>query len=329
MTLITEAENHIVMRNLALLAARILISATLLYLALRGIDFASVRARLSDINLGWFAASIGLTLIQVMLGAWRWIDISAGAGAPLGAAQTARFNLIGTFFNQTLPSTIGGDAMRLWLVKQTGAGWRNATYSVLVDRAIGFIALALIVIVSLPLSYQLIANPRGRLALELIGVGAIAASAGFLALTHCPAWIAEKFWPLQHIHACSQIANGVLFDIRRGPRIIVISLLVHLMTVAIAWCVTQSIAATAGFDQLFLLIPPIMLITMVPISIAGWGVREATMMVAFGYAGLAAADGTIVSLLFGASSFVVGIVGGLVWIASAEKAMPPEAPEII
>lgn len=63
---------------------------------------------------------------------------------------------------------------------------------------------------------------------------------------------------------------------------------------------------------------------MLPISIAGWGVREATMMVAFGYAGLAQTDGTIVSLLFGASSFIVGAIGGLIWILSAEKAAAPQ-----
>jgi hypothetical protein len=62
-----------------------------------------------------------------------------------------------------------------------------------------------------------------------------------------------------------------------------------------------------------------MLITMLPISIAGWGVREATMMVAFGYAGLAPTDGTVVSILFGAVYFIVGGMGGLVWIFSAEK----------
>jgi glycosyltransferase 2 family protein len=82
----------------------------------------------------------------------------------------------------------------------------------------------------------------------------------------------------------------------------------------------RSIEAPADFEQLFMLTPPIMLITMVPISIAGWGVREATMMVAFGYAGLAQADGTMVSILFGVVYFIVGALGGLVWIFSAEKA---------
>jgi hypothetical protein len=86
-----------------------------------------------------------------------------------------------------------------------------------------------------------------------------------------------------------------------------------------------------AFGQTFLLIPPVMLITMLPISIAGWGVREATMGLAFGYAGLMTNEGINISLLYGAVSFIVGGFGGLVWIFSAEKAakgaVPIEVPE--
>jgi uncharacterized membrane protein YbhN (UPF0104 family) len=63
-----------------------------------------------------------------------------------------------------------------------------------------------------------------------------------------------------------------------------------------------------------------MLITMLPISIAGWGVREASMALAFGYAGLATSEGINVALLYGAVFFVVGALGGLVWIFSVERA---------
>jgi hypothetical protein len=74
-----------------------------------------------------------------------------------------------------------------------------------------------------------------------------------------------------------------------------------------------------------------MLITMLPISIAGWGVREATMGLAFGYAGLMANEGVNISLLFGAVCFIVGAIGGVVWILSAEKAaqgaVPIEVPK--
>ena len=123
----------------------------------------------------------------------------------------------------------------------------------------------------------------------------------------------------------------MLFDRVHGPKVALLSVLVHVLTVVIAWCVVQSIAAPVLFGQIFQLVPPVMLITMLPISIAGWGVREATMGLAFGYAGLMASEGVNISLLYGAVSFIVGAVGGLVWILSAEKAaqrtVPIEVPK--
>jgi Uncharacterised protein family (UPF0104). len=62
--------------------------------------------------------------------------------------------------------------------------------------------------------------------------------------------------------------------------------------------------------------PPVILIATVPVSIAGWGVRESSMIVAFAYAGLAQSDGLTLSILFGAVGFIVGVVGGIVWIVS-------------
>jgi hypothetical protein len=118
----------------------------------------------------------------------------------------------------------------------------------------------------------------------------------------------------------------VIFNQERGSAVVVLSLLVHVLAVIIGWCVVQSIAAPVMFSQIFQLIPPVMLITMLPISIAGWGVREATMGLAFGYAGLMTSEGVNVSLLFGAVSFIVGAFGGLVWIFSAEKAAKGSAP---
>lgn len=321
------------MRGFLVLAARILVSGALLYLALRGVNFAAIQARLSQSSpewiLSWMALSVLVNIVQIFFGALRWREISGPCGAPLHATQAFKYNLIGTFFNQTLPSTIGGDAMRLWLVNRTGAGWRAATYSVLVDRAIGLIALAIIVVASLPWSFQLIGDSRGRLGLVLIDLAAISGGLGFLLLGHLPWTWLRTWWPTRHIHACSLIANRVLFNRNSGPKIAILSLCVHVLTVVIAWCVVRAISAPADFDQVFLLIPPIMLVTMLPISIAGWGVREATMMVAFGYAGLVQADGTMVSLLYGASSFVVGAIGGLVWVFSAEKVAktPDTLPE--
>jgi hypothetical protein len=311
------------MRRLLILSIRILVSLALLYLALRGINFAAIEVRLSQINLGWIALAVLVTVVQIFIGALRWREISEQCQAPLTDLQAFRYNMIGAFFNQTLPSSIGGDAVRLWLVNRSGAGWRAATYSILTDRAIGLIALALIIVASLPWSYGIIADSNGRLALAFLDFAALGGGLGFLLIGHLPwSWL-KTWWPTKHIHACSVIANKVIFNRRSGPKIAALSLSVHVLAVVIAWCAVHSISAPAEFEQVFMLIPPIMLITMMPISIAGWGVREATMMVAFGYAGLAPADGTVVSILFGAVYFIVGAAGGGVWIMSAEKTAAP------
>jgi uncharacterized membrane protein YbhN (UPF0104 family) len=320
------------MRGILLSAAKILISAALLYFSLRKVDLSELASRIDIASLGWIGLAIAVTFLQIFIGVLRWCEISEMCGAPLTTRQAMRYNVIGTFFNQTLPSSIGGDAMRLWLVARSGAGWRAATYSIFVDRAIGLIALAVIVVASLPWSYRLIGNADGRAALLFVDLAALAGGAGFLVLGRLNwPWL-ERLWGMHHLRACAVIANRVLFSRARGPKIAVLSLLVHVLAVVIAWCVVQSIAAPVGFGQIFQLIPPVMLITMLPISIAGWGVREATMGLAFGYAGLMTNEGVNVSLLFGAVSFIVGAFGGLVWIVSAEKAAqgtaPIEVPEV-
>jgi hypothetical protein len=208
-----------------------------------------------------------------------------------------RYNVIRTFFNQTPASSIGSDAVRLWLVAHAGAGWRAATYSIFVDRAIGLTALAIIIAASLPWSHRLIGDPNGRSALLVVDAVALAGGFGFLVLgmLRWP-WL-KHWWGTHRIYACAVIANRVIFSRARGPKIALLSVLV--LAVVIARCVVQSIVAPVVFGQVFL-------ITMLPISIAGWGVREATKGLAFGYAGLMTNDGINVSLLFGALSFIVG-----------------------
>jgi glycosyltransferase 2 family protein len=307
------------MRRIAVSSIKILVSAALLYVSLRTASFSDLVARLNLGSAMWIGVALTVAFFQVFIGALRWREISSDCGAPLSIPQANHFNLIGSFFNQTLPSSIGGDALRLWLVGRLW-GWRAATYSVFVDRAIGLIALAVIIVVSLPWSYNRIGDSHGRTALLIVDIAALAAGSGFLLLDKLPwPWL-KTWWGTQPLTACSRIANHALFSWKRGPRIAFLSLLIHLLAVVIAWCAARSIAAPVMFQQVFQLIPPVMLITMLPVSIAGWGVREATMGLAFGYAGLMTNEGVNVSLLFGAVYFIVGAFGGLVWILSAEKA---------
>src|SRR6266700_6463695 len=118
-----------IMRRLLILSVRVLVSLALLYLALRGINFAAIQSRLSQINVGWIALAMLVTVVQIFFGALRCREISAQCHAPLTDLQAFRYNMIGAFFNQPLPASIGGDAMRLCRVNRTCAGWLASTYS--------------------------------------------------------------------------------------------------------------------------------------------------------------------------------------------------------
>jgi uncharacterized membrane protein YbhN (UPF0104 family) len=304
------------MRQLVLTAVKLAISAALLYFALSRMNFASIGGRFNRIEFGWLAAAMGIALLQTGLGAIRWQWVAQECGAALAPGQALRFNLIGFFLNQVLPSTVGGDAARIWLLAQTGAGGWKATYSVLLDRFIGVLALTALVAIGLYWSLGLIKNSVGQITLVVIGLGGLAGGAAFLMLGR---WRALDRWRMtRRLAEMAALARGMLLSRNTGPQIVLLSLLIQVMTACIAWCLAQAVAAQFEFLHAFLLVLPVMLIATVPISIAGWGVRESALVLAFSYAGLAEVDGLIVSVLLGCVMLAVGVIGGIAWLASPE-----------
>src|SRR5450631_3965315 len=136
------------MRQILLSTIKFLVSAALLYFSLRKVNLADLASRFQVESMWWIGLAIAVAILQIFVGALRWREVSAECNAPLTTKSAMRFNLIGAFFNQTLPSSIGGDAVRLWLIARAGAGWQPAAYSIFVDRAIGLIVLAVVIVAS-------------------------------------------------------------------------------------------------------------------------------------------------------------------------------------
>jgi uncharacterized membrane protein YbhN (UPF0104 family) len=306
------------MQRAIFLLLKAAVSGLLLYFALRVVDLTAVRERLVRVDARWIALILPILLAQTGLLALRWQKILVHCGATLSFRPAFRFSMIAQFFNQTLPSSIGGDAMRIWLVSQH-ANWRSAIYSVFLDRVIGVVSLAVLVLVCLPWTLELVRNPIGRAALLLIGLGCLGAGTAFVALAWQRLRVLQRWSFTRHLVELAGVALAIL----RSPRSFVpafgISVLVHLLTALTAWCAARAIQADVPLLYTVFLVPPVILVTVVPISIAGWGVREGAMVAAFGYAGLSPGDGLIVSLLFGAGYLVMGAVGGLIWVATSDR----------
>jgi uncharacterized membrane protein YbhN (UPF0104 family) len=306
------------MRRLLLFLVKATVSALLLYLSLRRVDLGSVGQRLGALDWRWIAFILFMLGVQIPLGALRWREIVAICGAKLTPATATRYSFIGAFFSQVLPSTVGGDAVRIWLLARGGAGWPISIYSVLIDRVVGISALAVIVVACLPWTLNLVHDSAARATLALIGFGALAAAAVFLGLGARHLRVLDRWWLTRHLATASRLAWRLCRSLA-GLRVAALSFPIHLLTVLVAWGAARSAHASADFTQLLFLFLPVMLIATIPVSIAGWGVRESAMVMAFSYAGLAESDGLIVSILYGVMTLGIGAIGGIVWIASGYR----------
>lgn len=313
------------MRNAVSLLVKAGVSGFLLYFALNFVNIGTVTSRLSRIEPGWLALGMLALAVQILLLAIRWRQVVIQCGVELPLPTMFRISMIALFFNQTLPSSVGGDAMRIWLIGKQ-ANWRIATYSVLLDRVIGVVALAALVVACLPWTLQLVSDPIGRTALLVIGFGSLGAGAAFVSLAWEQLRILQRWSPTRHLAASAKVAVTIIRSRHTLVTIFALSILIHLMTAVAAWCAARSVSANLSFLHSLFLVLPVVLVSIVPISIAGWGVREGAMVAAFAYAGLPQSDGLIVSLLFGAGNLLMGAIGGLIWIAYRPRSNDQVAP---
>jgi uncharacterized membrane protein YbhN (UPF0104 family) len=315
------------MRRWILLGLKLAISGGLLYWAFRSVDLGAVGAHLARVEIVWIAAALAALAAQLAVAGQRWAWIATKLGAPLPPGRAIRYSAIAAFFNQALPSTVGGDAMRAWLLGRAERHWKLAIYSVIVDRIAGVGFLAVVVAACLPWSLELIAAPEGRAAVFVIGLGGVAGLVIGLALGFVrPGAGLMGLRLARFAFEIAAAARKVLLDRSRGIGIAFASILIHLLTVAAAWCLARAIAITPNALNMLILIPPVMLISMIPISIGGWGIREGAMVVAFGYAGIEPSQALAVSVLLGASTFAIGIVGGAVWLAERNPTIAAASP---
>jgi uncharacterized protein (TIRG00374 family) len=314
----TSKAAHLTRRSLSFLA-KAAISVTLLYFCLRTVDFAVLAQRLSRLDFRWVTFVLAALALQTVASTIRWQQIVLQCGAPLNFGRALYYMMVAAFFNQMLPSTVGGDAARVYLFARDSANLRIASYSVLVDRGIGLFFLVILVAVCLPWSLALIKDQLGRISLLVIGIGGVAAGLVFAMLAFIPKTLAERWWVIRHITGVAKVSVQLCRPARTALTISFLSIFIHLLTVMAAWAAAKSIASPLSFADALFLVPPVMLISVVPISIAGWGVREGVMVVAFGYAGLHQSDGLIVSLLIGLGMLTLGVLGAIWWVFAGPR----------
>jgi glycosyltransferase 2 family protein len=226
---------------------------------------------------------------------------------------TVQIALCGFFFEQVTIGFVGGDAIRLWLLRRADVQFGRAIGALLLDRACGFASLVLLSLLGIHALLVLVDERlRSVIAVTLVVVvatGCVGVVVAFALTKLLPLSRLAAFWQL--LASPSQAIHTALLGI-----VFALAATTHLLNVLVFWMLGQSLGLTMTFDQWFIVVPTVLLISMLPISVGGWGVREGTMVVALHGLGIPPEEALLPSILFGLCAMTSTLPGGIFWVLS-------------
>ena len=310
-------------RRIALLLFKVGVSGGLVIIVATKVDLASVSTRIAVLNLAWASSAVLLFLAQLVLSGYRWWEIAQRMGVPIRRMSAVRLVLIGHAFSQALPTAIGGDAVRAWLAARESGLLGRAISSVLCDREIALGVL--LVIASIGQAILIVDGPRsGPLSSVRIFIwGATAALVFGIAVG--PMLTA----PLQRFRA-GALLRRVLTDIRQvlgkpwklAGKITGLSIAVQASIIVGTWFIARSLELPLTLGMCLIMLPPILVTAVLPISFGGWGVREGAMIVGLGMVGVSSDGALALSVLFGVFNLILAIPGVILWMIVRRKGDP-------
>jgi uncharacterized membrane protein YbhN (UPF0104 family) len=299
--------------------AKLAVSAVLIALIARTFDIRGVAGHLARLDFAHAAIVLALALATVPLQAVRWRIVLEENGNRLPFTGLLRFVLIGHFFSQTLPSSVGGDAVRAWCAYRWGLAPADALTTVLLDRLVSLLGLLALMACGLPWLPDRVPDPVARAGPLLAVVAGIGGVLALAALARAPRFGARARF-LLWVSALAALAQRVVLAPRRAVPLLVVSMAGTALFPGIVFVLARAVGAELSWVDSLLLVPPVLLVSAIPVSVAGWGVREGAMVVALGFAGVAPAAGFAISVLFGLTLAVASLPGAGLWLASGESA---------
>jgi glycosyltransferase 2 family protein len=269
-------------------------------------------------QLGWrllplFVEGITIIYLALALSAARWVLVTQGIGARLGGVQSMILTLVAHFFSQFLPASVGGDLVRAWGARLGGLRLRDAVSSVVYDRLFGLAVLACLAIAGmLFLAAQLDSGLPLVVSATLL-LGATLGVLGLLNLHRLP--MASRLLPGGS--TLGELAASLLKLLSR-PQIVMgaaaLSLLIHMSVLYLTVMLARALGAELSLLHTLTIVPAVMLLANLPISIGGWGVREAGFAGGFSLLGLPGDAAVGTSILFGLLHLVAALPGGALFI---------------
>lgn len=293
-------------------AARLLVSAALLVWVVSQAGIGAVLLRFGQTDGSWAAFALLLLVIQYAIMVLRWdLVLRRAFGLHLPLRQLCLVFGLGELMGTYLPRFVGLNAIRALPLAKV-APIATVLRAVLVDRTFGLAALLLLIAMSLPLRG---AAPQFTTAAVTLGLVSIGGLLGLAAVISRP----ERWRALpilgRRIGPVARDLRGTVTDLPIAGAVLATGLAKHLLSVLLIWAIGRMLGAELGLLSCLMIVPAALLVSALPISVGGWGLREAAIVTGFSLIGVDAEAAATASIAFGLSVLVVSAVGvALPWL---------------
>jgi uncharacterized membrane protein YbhN (UPF0104 family) len=310
-----------VVRRILVPALKVTISAGLLWLLLSRIDLWRLWGYARYASLPWLAAGLALYLGMIVVSAWRWQLLLVAQRIHVSHGRLVNSYLVATFFNNFLPSNIGGDVVRVRDTAPAAGSKTLATTVILMDRGIGLLGLFIVAAVGATATSALSSSVPWLA--PALWIGLAVGLAVTIPLVLAPAHVAGLLSPLRRLHAewvgerITRLTKA-LGRFGQDPKALVSCLLgaviVQGVLVAFYVAIVRSMHIDVSAWHLCVIVPISFIVQMAPVSVNGFGVREATFAYYFSRLHLPTESAIAVSFMGAALIMLFSLSGGAAYI---------------
>jgi len=276
---------------------------------------------LRQANWGWLIVGVGVFFGCTVLATVRWKILLAVQDIHMTWLRTWQLFMIGMFFNLFMLGSTGGDVVKMFLTMREAPNNRGAALlSVFMDRVIGMMALILISLSFLYVRYDVLSHSNASAALlntllwllaasVVVTVGMFVASA-FGWVHFLPSWTPLRGRIVELSAACHMYAKGW----RRTIWAFLVSFPLFAMFFITFYCAARAFTDQLGLVDIFSVLPIVAVITAIPISVSGIGLRESLFVQLLNPFGVSPAIATLISVTGFLINTIGSLAGGIVFL---------------
>lgn len=276
------------------------------------VDWASVTRAWASADVGYLILGLGAMAPTVMLAAWRWSYAARASNIdlPLGFYVKATYSAL--FVGQFLPAGLGVDAARLAYFMHRRARLAHALQSLALDRMMGVISMVSVLAAGLPVIWTELPGVLKLFALSLV----FATALGFcIVLSVHRLGFLVRFGGSGKRRKLIDLVLAVRRSIasRESAMAFAISIGIYCLMILGVHLIADAIGIKTGYMSLLAIVALAMFVSLLPISVNGWGVREGAMVAGLAALGVPKESGLAISLLFGFANALITMPGIFVW----------------